>query len=132
LRLKIQTTGLRTYPDISVYCEAIQYDDEDPEQTTALNPTIVFEVLSRTTERYDRVFKSQQYRQVKSLQAHVIVSQVEPRVEVYERHSKGRWMLAESQGLDASFSLAAIEIELRLADVYDRVTFPPPASPIDE
>src|SRR5215218_6039218 len=78
MRLKVAATGMRTYPDVSVYCAPLEYDPEDPRKTTAMNPTVVIEVLSRTTESYDRGLKAAGYRQIESLKAHVLVAQDRP------------------------------------------------------
>src|SRR2546429_667344 len=69
LRLRIKVTGLRTYPDASVYCGPMERDEEDLEPHTFTNPTVLFEVLSPSTEAYDRGFKAENYRQIESLRA---------------------------------------------------------------
>jgi Uma2 family endonuclease len=132
LRVKIRATGLQTYPDASVYCDPIEFDPEEPENTTALNPTVVFEVLSRTTEAYDRGFKADNYRRIESLKAYVLVSQEDPHVEVYERQAEGTWLLREARGLDARVSIPSIDVALPLADIYDRVEFAARVSPLEK
>ena len=67
-RIKSKDTGLRIYPDASVFCEPLEYDEEDSEKHTATNPTALFEVLSESTEAYDRGFKFECFRKCKSLQ----------------------------------------------------------------
>lgn len=128
LRLKVLSTGLRTYPDVSVYCGELRRDEEDPYASTFTNPTVVFEVLSHSTEAYDRGFKAENYRSIDTLQAYVLVSQESPRVEIYERQSDGSWRFREIGGLDASLLIASIGTELPLAEIYDGVSFPPPSS----
>jgi Uma2 family endonuclease len=86
-RLMVKATGLRVYPDVSVYCGSLEYDERDPGSETATNPTLLFEVLSRTTEACDRGFKAENYRRIATLRAYVLVSQDSPHVEVYERQS---------------------------------------------
>lgn len=122
MRVAILKTGLRTYPDASIYCSPIEFDPEDPEETTATNPTVVFEVLSPSTERYDRGLKAEQYRLVDSLAAHVLVWQTEPKVEVFARDG-GRWTSKVATGVAASVTIPGPGIVIKLADVYDRVTF---------
>jgi Uma2 family endonuclease len=131
LRVVIRVTGLRTYPDVSVFCESIEFDPKDPENTTALNPTVVLEVLSRTTEAYDRGFKSDNYRRIESLKTYVLVSQTGAHVEVYERQNKAKWLLSEAKDLDANVAIGCIGVELPLADVYDRVEFVDRVPPLD-
>jgi Uma2 family endonuclease len=123
LRLKVKPTGLRTYPDASVYCEPYERDEEDPARETLTNPVVLFEVLSLSTEAYDRDTKARNYRQIESLQAYVLVSQDAPRAEVFERQQDGTWSLRDVTGPDASIRLRALGLDLPLAEVYDRVDF---------
>jgi Uma2 family endonuclease len=126
LRLKIQATGLRTYPDAAVYCTALERDEEDKDGETVTNPTVLFEVLSRTTEAYDRGLKAANYRQIPSPRAYLLVSQQEPGVEMFERQAGGSWLLSEARGREASLTISSIAVTLRLADVYDRINFDDP------
>jgi Uma2 family endonuclease len=107
-----------------VYCGALEYDEQDTQSETATNPTLLFEVLSPSTEAYDRGFKSENYRRITSLQAYVLVSQDTPHVEVYAKQSDGSWMLREENRLDAAVELPVINVKLPLAEIYDRVEFP--------
>ena len=126
LRLKITATGLRCYPDVSVYCGKLQFDPEDSASETATNPTLLVEVLSKSTEGYDRGLKAENYRQIESLRVYVLVSQVKAHVEIFERQGNGPWLLRDANGLDAVLKLPAIDIDLPLAEVYAGVEFPPP------
>jgi Uma2 family endonuclease len=126
LRLAILATGLRCYPDVSVYCGPLQFDSEDKFAETATNPTILFEVLSKSTEGYDRGTKAENYRQIPSLKAYVLASQRGPHVEVYERQASGHWLLRDADGMDAVLRLPAIDIDLPLSEIYAGVEFPPP------
>ena len=85
-----------------------------------------FEVLSKSTEAYDRGLKAENYRRIESLRAYVLVSQPAPHAEVYERQPDGRWLLNEARGLEAVLAIAAIGVDLRLEDVYYRVDFNAP------
>jgi Uma2 family endonuclease len=129
LRLKVKATGLRTYPDASVYCQPYERDHEDPAGETLTNPVVLIEVLSPSTERYDRDTKARNYRQVESLQAYVLISQDDPRAEVFERQPDGTWSLRDVTGLNESIRLGALGLELPLAEVYDRVDFPANQTP---
>jgi Uma2 family endonuclease len=122
-RLKVVATGLRVYPDVSVYCGPLEYDEDDVNAETATNPAIVFEVLSPSTEVYDRGFKAENYRRIDSLRAYVLVSQETPHVEVYERQADNSWLLREEKRLDAAVKVPGIEVELPLAEVYARIVF---------
>ena len=123
LRLKIEASGLRTYPDAGVYCGQLAFDAEDPRGQTALNPTVLFEVLSPSTEAYDRGKKAENYRQIPSLQAYVLVSQDRPHVEIFERVGDGFWRLSEMSGLDGGLALPCIDVTLNLGEIYERVEF---------
>lgn len=123
LRLKVKATGLRTYLDASVYCGPLERDAEDPYDETYTNPTVVFEVLSKSTEGYDRGWKAENYRQIESLKAYVLISQGSPHVEIFERQPDTGWRLRETRGLETSLAIPAIHIELPLAEIYDRVDF---------
>ena len=122
-RLKVESTGLRVYPDVGIYCGPIEIDPEDPASQTATNPTVLFEVLSKSTESYDRGTKAQNYRQIKSLRAHILLSQNEPRAEIYERGVDGGWLLREVSGLESTLAIPSIDVTIPLADLYARVDF---------
>src|SRR2546421_282150 len=110
LRLKVNATGLRTYPDVSVYCGERERDPDDPDAETLTNPTVLFEVLSPSTEAYDRTVKAPHFRRIESLQTLVLVRQEKPYAEVYHRRSDGSWSFHEAEGIDAVLQLPAIQI----------------------
>ena len=122
-RLKIKATGLRAYPDVSVYCGPLDYDEQDAASETATNPTVLFEVLSPSTEAYDRGFKADNYRRIPSLRAYVLVSQETPHVEVYERQKDDSWLLREEKRLDATIQLPGLSVTLSMKETYDRIDF---------
>lgn len=119
MRIHIPATGLYTYPDVTVVCGEPRF--EDAELDTLLNPTLLIEVLSSSTEGYDRGRKFAQYRTLESLREYVLVSQEEVRVELFTRQPDEHWLLSEAGRLDATLPLASVGCELRLADAYDRV-----------
>ena len=90
-----------------------------------VNPTLVVEVLSPSTEGYDRGLKARNYRQIETLKEHVFVSQDAAVVDVYARGPEGRWEVTTYQGLDAGARLASLGVELPLAELYAGVAFPP-------
>jgi Uma2 family endonuclease len=129
-RVCIEPTGLYTYPDVTVVCGGLKthprFDD------TLLNPMLLVEVLSPSTEGYDRGAKFAHYRNIESLREVLLVSQVERVVEHYAREADGSWRLTtwtERQRVP----LAAIACELALDDVYEKVELlepePEPAAP---
>jgi len=122
-RLRSKWNGLRCYPDASVICGPIEYDDEDNQNETATNPSAVFEVLSKHTESYDRGRKAETYRSMESLRAYVLILQERPHVEIQERLDDGTWRLRWVSGLDGVISLPQLEIELAMSELYERVDF---------
>jgi Uma2 family endonuclease len=121
MRVKVAPTGLYTYPDVTVVCGEPSFEDE--QHDTLLNPTVLIEVLAKSTENYDRGKKFEHYRQVNSLIEYVLVAQQEPHVEHYARQEDEGWLLTEVKGLDATLILPAIDCELQLAEVYHKVDF---------
>lgn len=116
-RIRVAPTGLATYPDVVVICGAIERDPEDA--NTATNPTVIVEVLSDSTEAYDRGDKFAHYRQLPSLRAYVLVSQHEPRIEVYRRNPDDSWTLEDARpGAEARIpGLCAVPVAAVYADV---------------
>ncbi len=131
LRVLSPATGLYTYPDVSVFCMPLEYAIADDKQETVTNPTLLVEVLSDSTEAYDRGTKFAHYRSIPSFAEYVLVSQKEPIVEVFFKTPEGRWELTPVAGLDGSVPLRSLGIELPLAEVYRGVTFPA-AGPLKE
>jgi Uma2 family endonuclease len=121
LRIRVSATGLYTYPDASVICGALEFDDEH--RDTVLNPTLIAEVLSEGTEAYDRGKKFNHYRQLPSLREYLLVAQDRPTLERFARNADGTWTLTIKSGLDQSLDLSAIGVTLSLAEVYDKVDF---------
>jgi Uma2 family endonuclease len=117
--VKIKANRDYVYADVSVVCGEPQYKDKD----ILLNPIVVIEVLSPSTEQYDRGRKFHQYRQLESLQEYLLIAQNSPHIERYLRQSDGTWLYADAIGLDTSLELPSIGCTLALADVYEKVTF---------
>jgi Uma2 family endonuclease len=120
-RLWIAQGGLYTYPDLMVVCGEAKFADHH--RDTLLNPTLIVEVLSKSTEAQDRGFKVAQYRKLDSLEEYALVSQSEPRIEKFRREPGGQWVLSESEGLEAVCHFESIDCRIALKDVYDKVTF---------
>jgi Uma2 family endonuclease len=127
--LPSSSPGLRTYPDASVYCEPLISDPEDPENTTATNPTVVFEVLSPSTQAYDRGLKSENHRRVETLKAYTLIAQDAPHAQLFERQADGIWSAGvDFRGTDSVVPLKSLGVTLPLAEIYRRVVFPTPQS----
>lgn len=119
MRIKVSPTGLYTYPDVVVMCGEARFDDE--QKDTLLNPTVIIEVLSKSTEAYDRGEKAEHYRKLKSLTEYFLVAQEKYHIERYARQDNDRWLLTEASDLQEVVHLSSIECELSLAEVYDKV-----------
>lgn len=122
LRLKVPATGLYSYADVTVVCGKAQF--EDRHQDVVLNPTVIFEVLSRSTEGYDRGEKFEHYRTLESLTDYVLVSQRRPLVEHFARQADGSWVLKPYAGVESTVLIPSIGCDLPLADMYDKVEWP--------
>ena len=123
MRVKVTATGLYTYPDVVVVCGEPQLEDDYLD--TLLNPPVLVEVLSKSTERYDRIAKSSYYRTLDSLAEHLLVAQDEIRLEQYVRQPDGQWLLYDYRSPDDVAELKSIGCTLALRDVYDKVRFDP-------
>lgn len=121
LRVKISTTGLYTYPDIVIACGETKLEDE--ELDTLLNPTLIIEILSDSTESYDRGKKFEHYRTLESLQEYVLVSQEKPKVEQFLKQPDGKWLYSEVNGIDSVVQFSSIECEIDLKEIYHKVEF---------
>jgi Uma2 family endonuclease len=115
LRIRVRATGLGTYPDGSVICGKVQFDPQDSSKTTAVNPRVIVEVLSSSTEKYDRGEKLDHYKKIPSLEEIVVVSCVTRRIEVWRREKRG-WRCHTSESGVAE--LQSLKCELSVAEVY--------------
>jgi Uma2 family endonuclease len=119
MRVKVAATGLYTYPDVSVVCGKVEFEDE--QRDTLLNPQVIIEVLSKSTAAYDRGEKFEQYRKIPSLAEYLLIAQERPLIEHYTRQPDGRWLLSEANDLQDAIELSSIGCRLALADVYEDV-----------
>jgi Uma2 family endonuclease len=121
LRTKVSPTGLYTYPDIVVVCGEPEFEDDHLD--TLINPQLLMEVLSDSTESYDRGRKFAQYRMIESLREYLLVSQYECRIERFVRRDDGNWLYSESTDPNGSIELASVAGRISLARVYHKVDF---------
>lgn len=118
MKVKLEDAKNYYYPDIVVVCGKPEF--ADAETDILLNPTVLIEVLSPSTEAYDRGGKFARYRHIPSLREYLLVSQDQPFIEHYVRQQEA-WVLTDSEGLDAVVDMEAIGCKLALREVYDRV-----------
>ena len=119
MRVRVPETGLYTYPDVSVVCGEPEL--EDAHLDILLNPVVLIEVLSDSTEGYDRGRKFDHDRRIPSLQEYVLVRQKDVRVDVYRRQTTREWLLTDAVGVEESVELPSVRCTLPLAEIYDRV-----------
>ncbi len=114
-RVRIEAVDVDTYPDLSVVCGAPETAESDAH--ALLNPTLIVEVLSKSTEAYDRGLKASHYRQIPSLRAYLLVGQDRRGLELQVRQADGRWLIHEA-GPGERLSIEALGIELEVDAVY--------------
>ncbi|RYD81979.1 MAG: Uma2 family endonuclease [Verrucomicrobiaceae bacterium] len=122
LRVKSGLSNNYFYPDIVGFCGDPELRREGTD--TLLNPVMLLEVLSPSTEGYDRGEKFLQYQQIASLQQYVLVSQLYPRVEIFTRSQGGRWEYEVISSLSEAVRLSSLDVEIPLAEIYRDVNFP--------
>lgn len=121
---KRRKKGLYSYPDVLIVCGEMQFHDEHRDVLT--NPTVVFEVLSSSTERFDRGEKFMRYQDWNpALIDYLLISQTSPVIERYSRKQDGSWSYYVYRGLESSFTIESVNCTLKLADIYYRVVFQP-------
>jgi len=123
MRIKVNETGLYTYPDAAVVCNEMQLDRRT-KSVTLLNPTLIIEVLSPSTEAYDRGEKFTHYRQLPSLTDYILITTQSPQVEHYQLQDDGDWRLTIRTGIESSLMIKALGIEIPFTEIYEYVEFP--------
>lgn len=121
LKVRLPDSQKFFYPDVTVICGDLQFHDERKDIIT--NPDVIIEVLSPSTEAFDRGAKFWAYQTIESLKEYVLVAQDSPAVERYVRNGDGSWQYKSVVGLEGSLALPSIECTLNLAAVYKRVEF---------
>lgn len=122
LRVRIKATGLYTYPDAAIACGELEFDDEM--RDTLTNPTVILEVLSESTEKYDRGRKADHYRQIPSLMELILIAQDRIHAERFTRQRSGDWLFHEEKAPTALFELPSMGISIQLSEIYRNVKFP--------
>ena len=120
-RIVVLATGLETYPDVSVICGEVQLAGVNC--MAIANPVVLVEVLSNSTEAYDRGEKSAHYRRIESLQEYLLIAQGSMRVERYRRAGTNEWVLSEYTDAGGVLELKSLGIEIPIAAIYDGVEF---------
>ncbi len=121
VRVRVNETGLYTYPDVVAWCNEPAFPDDA--RDTLLNPTLLVEVTSPSTADYDRSRKFEHYRTIPTLQDYLVVAQGVMHVEHYTRQAENRWLLTDFRAPDDEIVLQGVPALLRLADLYERISF---------
>jgi len=121
MRVKVTATGLYTYPDATVVCGDPEFEDDQFDTLT--NTTVLFEVLSDSTESWDRGGTFRHYRDIPSLKEYVMVTQDRADVERYIRQTDGGWLLQEIESTEASVRFDSIDAMVPLAEIYRNIRF---------
>ncbi|MFT3788519.1 MAG: Uma2 family endonuclease [Tepidisphaeraceae bacterium] len=124
LRLWIEDKDKYVYPDVSVICGRVERDPDDPTRMAVTNPTVVVEVLSPSTEAYDRGEKMLAYLTIPTLKEYVLVNQAAPRIESLRRQSDDTWVYTYAAGLESSFVVQSVQVTLPLGEIYRGIDFP--------
>ncbi len=126
MRVKVSPSGIYTYPDVAAVCGGAHFEDSHVDTLT--NPNIIVEVLSPSTELYDRVAKFARYRELESLTDYILVSQDKVFVEHFTRHGDGhkQWLLTPIDDLESTLRLSSIGCEIAMAFIYENVSFTEP------
>lgn len=119
MRLHVKQNGLYTYPDVMVVCDKLKFAKGRTDTIT--NPGLIIEVLSESTQAYDRGAKFELYRAIETLQDYVLIDQARVYVEYFHKWADGRWVLAEFNQLEAILKLESVAVEVPLDRVYQRV-----------
>lgn len=109
------------YPDVTVVCGTPQFGEA--EHDVLLNPLVIVEVLSPSTEQHDRTRKFLAYQRIPSFAEYLLISQTIPRVELCSRQDDGFWEWSSVEGLDATIAIPSLDCTIALADIYHNVTF---------
>jgi Uma2 family endonuclease len=124
MRVRVSGTGLYTYPDVVVVCGEPRFLDD--RRDTLLNPNLIVEILSESTEAYDRGRKFEHYRSLESLSEYLLVSSERVSAELFTRRPDGRWLLTSAARLEDSITLESAGCQLTLSNLYEKVDFTPP------
>jgi Uma2 family endonuclease len=121
LRINIPENTLYTYPDISVFCGELQQSNED--EDTVIHPTIIIEILSPSTQVYDRGGKFKLYRDIPTLKEYILIDTAAVNIEAFRLNEKKHWELEEYTTQDQLLKFPALSIEIPLSEIYDRIRF---------
>lgn len=124
MKVRTSTASLFAYPDLTIVCGEPEF--HDTRKDVLINPKVIFEVLSPSTEKYDRTTKFSRFRMGnETLTDYILVSQDKPFVEHFAKQPDGNWIYRSFNDMSDSFDVESVECTLSLIEIYDRVEFPP-------
>ncbi len=121
VRLWIPESNRYTYPDVQIICGEVGYYEK--RKDTIINPTVIIEVLSQSTEAYDKGDKFKYYRSIPSFQEYIIINQYQYEVEQYVKTEDNKWLVSYLESAEAVLSLNSVEFEISLEELYEGVEF---------
>ena len=122
MRVRVSLSGLYTYPDVVAVCGEPQFTDD--QRDTLLNPILLVEALSPSTEAYDRGRKFEHYKTMNSLREYLLLATDRVHGDLYTRQPDGRWLLTSVSRMEESLTLDCVDAHLLMADIYEKVEFP--------
>lgn len=131
LKITLRETNSFVYPDVSVICGEPIPDARDRNAESASNPKLIVEVLSPSTERYDRTKKFELYRTLETLEEYLLIGVEEPRVDAFFRQADGTWAFDSWSGVEATITLRSLGLSIPASEIYAGVKFDPPPPPPD-
>jgi Uma2 family endonuclease len=127
MRVFVSATGLYTYPDLVALYGKPEF--QDGELDTLLNPSLIVEILSPSTEAYDRSRKFENYRSIESLREYLLIAADRVHADLYTRQTDGRWLLTSAGRLEDALVLESVDARLPMSDLYEKVEFPSGQNP---
>ncbi len=121
LRVHVEKNSLFTYPDLSIVCGEVKTLNDD--EMNVLNPTVLIEVLSKSSKNYDRGDKFKLYRDIPTLTEYILVDSLSLNVEVFRLNKNNFWQLEEYRAIEEILLIHALQVSIPLADIYEGVTF---------
>jgi Uma2 family endonuclease len=121
MRVKVSPTGLYTYPDVAIVCGEPLFEDDHLD--TLLNPSVIIEILSESTEHYDRGKKFENYRRLASLNDYLLIAQDTVSAEYYTRQKQDQWLFSEYKDMQKIIRMDSVACELLLKEIYEKIEF---------
>ena len=116
MKVRVPSSRKYHYPDVTIVCEKPEYADD--EKDVLLNPLLIVEVLSKSTQGYDKGKKFLYYQEIDSFREYLLVAQDQPVVQHYVRQPDGSWIYKKIEGMEQGVQLATINFQLKLKDIY--------------